>query len=75
MRKLYFILSLLFLFVSAKAQKVTRQVDDFSAISMGIAADVYLTQCPATKVVLDGDQDDIEDVITETKGSKLVIRY
>ena len=57
------------------AQSETRQVDGFDGISMGISGDLYLKQGSTTSLKLEGDDDDLEDVITEVKNGKLVIKY
>ena len=75
MKRLYLIAALLMLVTSAFGQKETRKVGEFDGISLGIAADVYLSQGSPAKLVLEGDQDDLEDVITELRGSTLVIKY
>ena len=57
------------------AQKETRQVNGFDEVSMGISGDLYLKQGSSTSLELQGDDDDLEDVITEVKNGKLVIKY
>jgi len=57
------------------AQKQKRQVDGFDEISLGVSADLYLRQGNQTNLELEGDSDDLEDIITEVKGNTLVIKY
>ncbi len=57
------------------AQKEKRQVDGFDEVSMGISGDLYLKQGSTISLELEGDSDDLEDVITEVKNGSLVIRY
>lgn len=57
------------------AQSEKRNVDNFSAVSMGIAGDLYITQGSNKSLEIKGDPDDLEDIVTEVKNSTLVIRY
>jgi len=51
-----------------------RNVRDFSKVSFGIPGTLYINIGPEFKVVLEGDQDDLEDIITEVSDDKLVIK-
>lgn len=57
------------------AQKEKRQVDGFDEVSMGISGDLHLKQGSTTSLELEGDSDDLEDVVTEVKNGTLVIKY
>lgn len=57
------------------AQKERRQVNGFDEISMGISGDLYLKQGTVTSLELEGESDDLEDVVTEVRSGKLVIKY
>jgi len=57
------------------AQKEKRQVDGFDKVSMGISGDLHLKQGSTISLELEGDSDDLEDVITEVKNGTLVIKY
>ena len=57
------------------AQKQKRQVDGFDEISLGISGDLYLRQGSQTNLELEGDSDELDDIITEVKGNALVIKY
>ena len=57
------------------AQKEKRQVDGFDEVSMGISGDLHLKQGSTISLELEGDSDDLEDVITEVKNGTLVIKY
>lgn len=57
------------------AQKEKRQVDGFDEVSMGISGDLYLKQGSTTSLELEGDSDDLEDVVTEVRNGTLVIKY
>jgi hypothetical protein len=56
-------------------QSETRNVDPFTAISMGVAGDLFITQGNRQSVVVEGDRDDLEDLITEVRNGKLQIRF
>ena len=70
-------INLCFLLSAAESfgQKQKRQVGDFDKISLGIAADLYLKQGSPTSLELEGDTDDLEDIVTEVKNDELLIRY
>jgi hypothetical protein len=55
-------------------KKEERKVEKIDAISMGIAADVKLSQGSPQSIVIEGAARDLEKIITETDGSKLKIR-
>lgn len=57
------------------AQSEKRDVGSFTSISMGIAANLYIEQGPRTSLELEGDRDDLEDILTEVRGSSLEIKY
>ena len=75
MKKTIILAALFMLALTCWAQdKQTRNVGDFTSISFGISGDLYLTQGNTTKVVLQGDEDDLEKIETEVSGGKLRIR-
>jgi hypothetical protein len=55
-------------------KKETRKVDDFSYVSMGINADVFLKQGSITEVILEGDEETLENTETYVSGNTLKIR-
>ncbi|MBR9997718.1 MAG: DUF2807 domain-containing protein [Cyclobacteriaceae bacterium] len=57
------------------AQSEKRNVEKFSAISMGVAGDLFITQGNRVSVEVKGDQDDLDDLITEVRNGTLQIRY
>jgi len=62
--------------ISVSAQKKEeRTVDKFSSIGMGIHGDVYLTQGSPQKLVLEGDEDILEKVVTEVRDDMLKIKF
>jgi len=73
------LISLLFCFIlisiESTAQKEKRQVSGFEKISMGIAGDLYLKQGSNYSLELEGDSDDLEEIITEVKNGSLIIKY
>lgn len=57
-----------------QAQRESRNVDNFNKVSLGVAADLYLTQGNTTSLSIEGDEDDLEEIITEVRNHTLVIR-
>ncbi len=60
--------------VSFAQHSEVRDVARFNKVSHGLSGTLYLTQGPNQKVELKGDRDDVEDVITEVRGDRLVIK-
>ena len=54
--------------------KEVRNVKDFTKVSFGISGNLYISFGPEFKVVLEGDRDILEDIITDVSGEKLVIK-
>ena len=54
--------------------KETRDVKDFTKVSFGIAGNLYINIGPEFKVVLEGDKKDLEEIITDVSGGRLVIK-
>jgi hypothetical protein len=54
--------------------KETRDVKDFTKVSFGVAGNLYINIGPEFKVVLEGEKRDLEDIITEVSGGRLVIK-
>ena len=52
-------------------KKEKREVTAFSEISLSISADLYLKQGNEHSLVLEGDEDDLEDIETEVRGNEL----
>jgi len=74
MKKLILPLILVFLFVSANAQKrETRKVDSFTKISFRFPGKLYLTQGSPQKVEVEGKKEILEELETEVEGGKLII--
>jgi len=77
--KTIFTLSLItimaFLSLQAVCQKQKREISSFDEIHMGIAGDLYITQSSTTSLELEGDNDDLEEIITEVSNGKLTIKY
>ena len=75
MKKTLILTVLTMLAIQGWAQdKQTRNVSDFSYISFGISGDLYLTQGNEFKVVLVGDEEDLDRITTEVSGNKLRLR-
>jgi hypothetical protein len=54
--------------------KETRDVKDFTKVSFGVAGNLYINIGPVFKVVLEGDKKDLEEIITDVSGGRLVIK-
>ena len=54
--------------------KESRNVSGFTKVSFGISGNMYINIGNEYKVTLEGDKDDIEDVITEVSGGRLVVK-
>ncbi len=52
-----------------------RKLDAFSGIGISISADVYYTPGNAHEITIEGDADDVEDLITEVKDGFLQVKY
>ena len=55
-------------------KKETRDVPEFSGISLGIAADLYLSQGSPREVVIQASEDDLAKINTEVKNGHLKIK-
>lgn len=77
MKKAAIFLSAIVLSAALYAQETTREtrdVKDFDRISYGISGSLKVSIGPEFKVVLEGDRDDIREVITEVSDGRLRIR-
>ncbi|MBN2520681.1 MAG: DUF2807 domain-containing protein, partial [Bacteroidales bacterium] len=84
-KSVYLILAISTLFVFANCYypngstskeniKETREVPEFSGVNLGIAGNVYLKQGSPQEVVLEGDEDDLKNIITMVDGGILKIK-
>lgn len=68
-------MAMAFLSFTAYGQnKETRDVEGFTRVSFGISGDLFIRFGSGYSVVLEGDQDDIDEIETEVTSGKLVIR-
>jgi len=75
MKKILLVLTLaIVLYIPGRAQKETRDVGNFTYVSMGISGDLYLKQGNKTEVVLEGNDEALENIETDVSGNKLRIR-
>ncbi|MBN2667317.1 MAG: DUF2807 domain-containing protein [Bacteroidales bacterium] len=79
MKKFLLMLSVLgaFLLTSSSATgqtKETRNVRNFTKVSYGISGELILRMGPEYSLTIEGDRDDIEDIITTVSGDRLTIR-
>ena len=68
---------LVYLFFNQHAhafQRETRDLPPFTKISLSVTADVYLTQGNIQKVDVEGDEEDLEELVMEVVGNKLIIK-
>jgi len=69
-----FMLSFILASLSLEAQtKETREVEKFTQIGLAVSADLYIVQGAPQKVVLEGDADDLKNIVTKVSGSGLEI--
>jgi hypothetical protein len=54
--------------------KETRNVKDFTKVGFGVAGNLYINFGPEFKVTLEGEKRDLDEIITEVSGGKLVIK-
>jgi len=69
------IMSLAYSISAGQTVKETRDLDGFSTIGFGIAGNLYIEIGPKFSVILEGDKDDLEDVVTEVIGDRLQIKH
>ncbi len=75
MKKYVLLVALSVFATSIYAQKKeTRKVGDFTYISMGIYADVKIRQGAKCELIIEGDEEDLENIETYVSGGKLKIR-
>ncbi|NMD03781.1 MAG: hypothetical protein GYA71_10960, partial [Bacteroidales bacterium] len=60
--------------LAASAIKDKRNVKGFTRISYGVSGNLTVRIGPEFSVVLEGEEDDVERVITEVTGDRLVIK-
>lgn len=60
--------------LAASAIKDKRNVKGFTRISYGVSGNLTVRMGPEFSVVLEGEEDDVERVITEVTGDRLVIK-
>jgi len=72
---LFLILICSMLVLPAFAEKEIRNVSEFSEISLRISGKLYLEQSDRQRVEIVAKSSALDDIITEVKGGKLVIRF
>ncbi len=68
------IMSLVYSVSAGQTVKESRDLDGFTTIGFGIAGNLYIEIGPQFSVVLEGDRDDLEDVVTDVIGDRLRIK-
>lgn len=75
MKKITLLLTaLVFTFAAQAQKKETRKVGAFDYVSLGISADLTITQGSSNSLVLEGDADDLEKIETYVTDGKLKIK-
>mgnify|MGYP001829214755 CR=1 FL=1 len=72
------VLTLLFLnsfMMPDMPKEEVRKLDNFSGIGISISADVYYTPGNAHEIRIEGDADDVEDLITKVDNGFLQVKY
>ena len=60
--------------ISSFAAKQERKISNFTELEVSSAFIVALTQGPVEKLMVEADEADIDDIITEVRGGKLIIK-
>ena len=69
------ILSLLvFSSTSLFAHEETRDLKGFTGIAFSISGDLYLSQGSSYSIKIEGDQKDVEKIITKLEGNTLIVK-
>lgn len=68
------IILILFVAISAQAQKRTLDIDGITEVSLGIPATLYVQQGNSVEVMIDCDDNTFEDIEFEQRGDRLTIQ-
>ena len=60
--------------LTVSAQKETRDVKNFTEVGFAVPGDMFVQVGPAFSVVIEGDAGFLKKVITEVRGTRLVIK-
>ncbi|HEY3372299.1 MAG TPA: head GIN domain-containing protein [Prolixibacteraceae bacterium] len=71
----FFLLALLLTGTRLQAEEQTRKVDSFTEISLRIGANVHLEQGNKQSLEIEAKSSTLEELITEVKDGKLIIRF
>ena len=69
-----FVLAIIVTGFASGQQRETRNLRGFDRVSFGIAGNLIIKFGPEFNVVLEGNQRDLEEVVTEISGDKLIIK-
>ena len=72
---LFVIISLVYCYAAGQTVKETRDVKGFTSVGFGISGNLFINIGPQFKVELEGEKNDLEEVITEVSGSRLQIKH
>ncbi len=73
--KAFILLSIILLNFQVKAEEQNRKVDSFNEISLRIGAKLHLEQGPKQNLEIVAKPSTMEEIITEVKDGKLIIRF
>lgn len=59
---------------SLTTEKETRDVKGFTKVNFGVPGNLYINFGPEYKVVLEGDRDIMDNILTQVSGDKLIIK-
>jgi hypothetical protein len=65
---------LLFSITTNAQSRENRNVKGFTRVNFGIAGDLFVEFGPQFNLSLEGDKDDLDEIITEVSGDRLIIR-
>ena len=56
-------------------KKENRNVSEFSSVVFAISGDLYLSQGDKNEVIIEAEEDVLEKIVTEVKGTTLIIEF
>lgn len=68
------IIALCFVFAAQAQKKEERKVESFDYVSLGVSADLVITQGSSNSLTLEGDPDDLEEIETYVSNGTLKIK-
>jgi hypothetical protein len=56
------------------AEKESRDLKGFTKVSFGVSGNMYISIGDEFKVVIEGDKSDLDDIVTEVSGGRLIVK-